>query len=375
MTKSWKWGWVLWVAVALVSGCEEDDPKVSDRPDAGDGDSGDGDSGDGDGDGDSGDGDVGSDCTPLDTDYSPGADDLWDACVSDDGEYHRIQDSISSIARILAFEDIAALIFDPSSDPSSDDFLTARMLYQIDEGLDSRVVRRYDPHYEVPDGTDCTADGIPAMYPDRCVGPARLAPTILDALNAGIMGEGVPVRVNAARAEAALLWFLYASQYKESFTCTTAAKDCDSSYAYYTGGEPARGGLGLARYVDEVDPEAHDRAWDGLLALRCWRDLDSADTAEDLELRDRARDQYDRAVLDGVAAIVRDRLELLAAAEGDEAAYYHAFVQTLGPVLDREGQQRSASDADALAAELEKDLDALDTDAAIAAIDAIFDCP
>jgi hypothetical protein len=206
---------------------------------------------------------------------------------------------------VQAFEEIADLLFDPTSDAASADFLTARSIYQEDEGLDSRVVRRYDPHYRVPDGTDCTLDGVPEDYPDYCVGPAQLQPILLDAFNRGAMDDAV--REQAARIEAALLWFLYVSPYKESLTCSDVARDCDSSYAYYTGGAEARGGIGLARYVAEVDPHAHDRAWDGLLAVRCWRDLDDGELAVEDELRDRAREQYDRALIDGLAAIVRDR--------------------------------------------------------------------
>ncbi|MCZ7687474.1 MAG: hypothetical protein M5U28_55530 [Sandaracinaceae bacterium] len=213
-------------------------------------------------------------CAPLATDYAPGADDDWPACISDDGEYHRIVESISTIARVGAYEELEALLFDPSRDPSPDDFLNGRLLYQETEGLDSRVVRRYDPHFAVPDGTDCTLDGAPEAYPDYCVGPAVLSPLILSAFEAGITGGAEPPRVHAARVQAALLWFLAVSTYKESLTCTRTAQDCDSAYAYYTGGEAARGGLGLAEDVAAVDPAAHERAWDGLLAVRCWRDLD-----------------------------------------------------------------------------------------------------
>jgi hypothetical protein len=368
--------WGLLLALSLVVGACGDD---------------DGDVGGGDGDGDSGgDGDAGvmTSCMPRDADdvpdagscvadaddYSPCADDAWPACVSDDGDYHRIEETISSIGRVAAFEEIAQRLFDATTDPSAEDFLAARMLYQEDEGLDSRVVRRYDPHYEPAEGTDCATPDGPVDEPDYCVGPARIQPVILDALNAGIMGEG-KARVHAARVEAGLLWFLYVSTFKESKTCTDKAKDCDSSYAYYTGGADARGGLGLARYVMEVDPYAHDRAWDGLLAQRCWRDLDDGEVAMDLELRDRARSQTDRAVLHGVASIVIDRLQKLADASGDEAAYQHAFVQVLGGVLDREARERDADAADALATELEQDVETIDTDAAIAAIEAVFDCP
>jgi hypothetical protein len=313
-------------------------------------------------------------CTAEATDYRPGQADAWDACITDDGQYHRIDASISTIARIEAFEAIAALLFDPAADASPADFTMARMQYQLEEGLESRVVRRYDPHFTVPAGTDCTMPAVAAMYPDYCVGPARLQALILDALNGGIMG--MDARNNAARVEAGLLWFLYASQYKESLTCTTAIRDCDSSYAYYAGGSEARCAAGLSRYVNEVSPYAHDRAWDGLLAVRCWRDLDPEAMATDLALRDRAREQYDRAVLYGVAQIVKDRLTRAMTATGAEQAYYWTFVGVLGQALDREMTEESATDAMTLRTQIARPTAAAaDIPAAIAAIDAVFDCP
>jgi hypothetical protein len=313
-------------------------------------------------------------CVALATDYRPGADDAWPPCISDRGVYERVEPTISSIARVMAFERIAALLFDATRDPTSDDFLEARMIYQEDEGLDSRLVRRYDPHYAAPEGTDCTMIGVPETFPDYCVGPARLAPTAIDALNRGIAGE--TPRIQAARLEATLLWFFYVSIYKESLTCTTTAKDCDSSFAKYTGGEDARCGVGLSRYVAEVDPYAHDRAWDGVLAVRCWRDLDAAEVAVDLDMRERARDQYDRAVLDGVAAIVVDRFRRFEAASGVERDAHWAFLTTLGPVLDRAMRERDGVGAAALREELAKtDVATIDVARAVAAIDAAFDWP
>ena len=315
-------------------------------------------------------------CDPLATDYAPAADDMWAACISDDGEYHRIQPDISSIARVMAFDEMRSL-FDPTRDPSPDEFLAARLIYQRDQGIDSRVVRRYDPHFTVPDGTDCTLDGVPAMFPDYCVGPARLGPSILASFMSGVAGgDGEPARVHAARIEASLAFFFAISTYKESLTCTGKAKDCDSAYAYYTGGEPARGGLGLAALVSAADPAAHDRAWDGALALRCWRDLDSAETATDLVARDRARAQYDRAVTDGLAAILRAHLVQTCSAEGAEVLYHWAFAQTLGSYLDRALRAADPAAADALAAELTHDQpERADAAAAVAAVDAVFDCP
>jgi hypothetical protein len=313
-------------------------------------------------------------CPPENGDFEPCTDDDYPACISDDGEYHRIEASISTIGRVEAFEAIAGLLFDATRDPLPEDFLDARILYQTDEGLDSRVVRRFDPHYEVPEGTDCTLADVPAMFPDYCVGPAQLQPLLLDAFNAGAAGEAP--RVQAARIEAGLLWFLYVSTSKESLTCTDVAKDCDSAYAYYTGGEDARGGIGLARYVRRYDPRAHDRAWNGLLAVRCWRDLDDAEIASDLELRDRARAQLDRALLDGLGAVARARLVELVQSEGDEAAAHVAFLNVLGAFLQRDAAERSESDAAVLATELAKtDAAEIDVDAALGALASLYLCP
>lgn len=312
-------------------------------------------------------------CAPAATDYAPAADDMWPACVSDEGEYVRIQDSISSIQRVLAFEEIASLLFDPESDPSADDFIAARMIYQEEEGLDSRLVRRYDALIDVPDGTDCTLDGVPEMFPEYCVGPATLQPAILDAFADGAMGGG---RVAAARVEAVLLWFLYVSTNKEAFTCTTAAKDCDSSYAYYTGGEAARGGVGLARYVEIADPAAHDRVWDALLGLRCWRDLDDEATATMLEFRDWARAQLDRSVSHGFAAVVRSRIEALCTSEGEVADYHWAFLNTLAPALYRAASAVDPTGALTIRTELSRASAAeADLDAVAGAIDTAFPCP
>ena len=313
-------------------------------------------------------------CMAAADDYAPCEDDAWPECVSDGNEYVRIQDSISTIARVRGFEEIAELLFDPTSDPSSDDFLMARGIYQEEEGLDSRVVRRYDPHFEVPEGTDCTLEGSPEMFPDYCVGPSTLQPILLDAFMRGI-DEEAPARIQAARIEGALLWFLYASTYKEAFSCTTTAKDCDSAYAYYAGGEEARGGIGLARYVREVAPYAHDRAWDGIFAVRCWRDLDDADTATMLDLRDRARAQHDRAVLTGVARIVAERLREVGRTSGDEQLYHWAFVQVLGQALDRGYTERDGDGAAALRDALSNEAPSgVDPGALADAIDATFDC-
>ncbi|MEM1416457.1 MAG: hypothetical protein AAGH15_16220, partial [Myxococcota bacterium] len=191
---------------------------------------------------------------------------------------------------------------------------------------------------------------------------------------AGARGESP--RTQAGRIEAALLWFLYASVNKESFTCTSKAKDCDSSYAYYTGGEPARGGVGLARYVAAADALAHERAWDGLLALRCWRDLDDGEVAEDLELRERARSQLDRAVSDGLAAVLRARLVGMCGERGGALEESWAFVRTLAPALDATMQLADEALARAFREELARARPQdLDLSVAVGALDAVYECP
>jgi hypothetical protein len=379
--------WITLLLVPCALGCGDDDGASSDAGKSDSGSAGSGpeaDAGAGDDGGPTGDGAVAS-CQPIAPpatfvgceqagDFAPCTDDGYDACVSDDGQYHRISESISTIGRVEAFENIASLLFGPTTEPSPDDFLMARMEYQIDEGLDSRVVRRYDPHYDVPDGTDCTLEGVPDMHPEYCVGPAKLQPILLEAFNAGAAGDAP--REQAARIEGALLYFLYVSVYKEAHSCTEAINDCDSSYAYYTGGAEPHGGIALARYVSEVDPYAHYRVWDGILAVRCWRDLDGAEVATDLALRDAAADQLDRALLTGVASVLSARIDATVAASGDERRAHWAFVRTLGPALLREAEARSADDAEVLRASFET-ADPADADltAAKDALEAVFACP
>ena len=122
-----------------------------------------------------------SSCQPAATDYQPrvnaSAGDSWPACLSDDNTYHRIQESISTIARVAAFEEIAAKLWNNGKLPVAQDFVDAKTIYAQDQGLDSRVQRREDIHYGAPAGSaTCQQAGIPAQYPDRCVGPAKLLP-------------------------------------------------------------------------------------------------------------------------------------------------------------------------------------------------------
>ena len=280
-------------------------------------------------------------CVRPATDYIPGsATDGWDACVSDAGEYVPFNMSISTIGRIAGFETIADLLWENAATPDAEDFTSARETYSVDNGLDSRVGRREDEHYApvMKDGmvaacNTLTIEEINAN-PDRCVGPAKIQPLLIDAFQKGQLGEK-PV-LQSARIEAGLLWFLYISVHKEALTCTKTKADCDSAFAYYGGGEQRDGGLGLARYAKGVDPEAHDYIWDGILGYRCWRDLDSADTATNTAQRDLAINQMDRGLHRAVASIVSERIAKLATSQGAELEADWAFVQILGGALTRE---------------------------------------
>ncbi len=314
----------------------------------------------------------------LETDYSPGADDMWPACITDDNAYHNVEPNISTSARIAAFEEIATLLWRNGAG-SGEDFLSARESYAVAEGLDSRVSRREDEHYPpVSDGQggtlSCRDEGVPAMDPDRCVGPAQMIPILNDAFQKG--AQGMDPEINAARIEATLLWFLLLSVHKEAVTCTNTKKDCDSSYAYYTGDQPRETAIGLAGYVAAASPAAHDRIWDGILAVRCWRDLDGADVATDLEQRDLALEQLDQALHYGVSRVVIERVEALMGHTGVAAEADWAFIQILGSALLREAGELNAAEAAKLEAAFTQDTPAgVDLDEVVMSLYATFGCP
>jgi len=314
-------------------------------------------------------------CSAEADDYTPresnSSTDTWPACISDMNQYVPFDMNISSLARVAAFEQIRDLLdIGGTRVPSPQDFLDARVIYAQEQGIESRVSRREDEHY--PPAPAACRDLSPEeqqKYPDRCVGPVKIRPILNAAFEGGIAGES-PVE-NAARIEGALLWFFYVSIYKEATTAAEKSVDVDSMWAKYTGGEPREGGIGLSAYIKPRSQEAHDRIWDGLLAVRCWRDLDNpTGAAMDLALRDRARAQLDRALLRGMALILRQRIE-----RSDCGAAWET-VKILGTILDREATARDPANAAILRAEVQKPSAAdVDVAAATGALDAIFPCP
>jgi hypothetical protein len=289
-------------------------------------------------------------CTRPATDYDPAnaAADGWPACVSDTNAYVPFEASISALSRVAAFEQIRSLLgFGSAKVPTPDDFLQARVLYSQDQGIESRVARREDEHYP-PASKPCRDMGEQelAANRDRCVGPAILRPILNDAFVKGIAGESPSVQ--SARIEAALLGWLYFSIFKEATSARDAAKDVDSMWAKYSGGN-ARGAspqVGLARYVSARSDEAHQRIYDGLLAVRCWRDLDNpTGVASNLALQLQARAQLDRALLRGLALVVMQRAEA-----SDACATAWEGVRILGGFLVREAKARDGAKGAALEA-------------------------
>jgi len=322
-------------------------------------------------------------CQPAATDYRPrdaaannSATDAWPACISDNNTYSPIDPNITTVARVAAFEDIATKLWKDGKVPTSQEFVEALDRFTQPEGLASRVQRREDVHYPpVPGGKRCRDEGVPETAPDRCVGPAKLLPILNDAFTRGAKGE--TPRVQAARIEAALLWFLYVSPLSEVTSCASAPKDCDSAWAYYTGGTAREAPLGLARYVRQLGPQTHERAYDAALAVRCWRNLDNeTGAATNTQLQQRALRQYDVALLRGTALILRQRLTELTCGNEEGTRARMAFINTLGPFFDRAAREINAAQADVLKAQVEKtNAEAVDVNAAVAALDALFPCP
>ena len=279
-------------------------------------------------------------CEVSADEYQPRNDSTqWGAYVcsinEDINQYKPINPSISTMARVEAFEHIAALLWKKPT-PSSADFEKAKERYALNEGLDSRVQRREDVHFEaLPGAQKCSEAGLAEQCPGRCAGPAHILPVLNDAFAKGMQGQDTSIQ--ARRIEAALLWFFYLSSLAEVQSCAETPNNCDSAWAYYTGGTPRDEPVGLAAYVRALSPETHERAYDAALAVRCWRDLDQAVPANNTTLQSLALGQYDKALIRGIALILNERASKWA----DPAQ--HAFVQTLFALMETQATQRNAA--------------------------------
>ena len=303
----------------------------------------------------------------------------FQACVKETTTYTPFETSISTAARVGAFESIGERLW-RNPTPTRADFEQANLLYVEEEGLDSRLSRREDEHYPAVevDGETVSCNSAPIVAisnPERCVGPAQIRPLVIDGLTEGAMSEDQLVRDKAShQVEASLLWFLYVSTYKEIHTCAQKKKDCDSSYAYYTGAEPEEMGIGLAGYFRREVPEAHAAVWDALLKMRCWRQVDGGDTAANTPLRDEVIRELDAALLFGLSRLVTARLKALqeSSDEAQRAELWQA-ITILGPVLEREAKARDSAQGVALAGELdEKAAEGADLDMLITLIEDLF---
>jgi hypothetical protein len=328
-------------------------------------------------------------CTARLSDYQPRATmmshDVWPVCRSDNNRFQPFTtDQINAEQRVINFELMninpepirdamgntvaparPLAFFDANRDPSREEFVGVAAYYASAgamSGLVERFSRRPDEHYPQPasavinpatgeyDDRWCGTEANWMTARDYCVGPATLRPWMTSSLAAGSAGGmGIPMRVHAARIEAALLYLFYASTYKESLSCVSDVADCDSSWGYYTGGADrnAQAQRGFARYVRDADVETHQRVWDGLLAVHCWRELDGGlmtmpPVAANPMMRERARDQLDRALNRGMVLVTVARLRALATSlEGTDmsrraaAAAHQGFVDVVGPLFAR----------------------------------------
>ena len=323
-----------------------------------------------------------STCHPLASDYQPRVSPRtgsWPACISDDDKYHIVgMTSPGGAARANAWDLMGRLLWNNPYVPASGDFVAARNAYSTPNGIGSRVERRQDIHYpEIPGDTKtrCAEMGVPAMYPDRCVGPAKLVPLINDCFVKGI--NGVEPVVQAARMEAALLWFFYVSTLSEIWTCTfDSIEDCDGFWGHYNAAQARDGYAAMATYIHDVSPASHDRVFDGILAIRCWRDIDPFLPARRPDLYMQSLAQADHAELRGVALVLRDRLGRLACTTGDERRAQLEFVRVLGGFMDHAARTIDPAKADVLKAAWSAPTAAsVDIAGAQAAIDALYRCP
>ena len=165
------------------------------------------------------------------------------------------------------------------------------------------------------------------------------------------------------------------STYKEANSCASKKKDCDSNWAYYTGGFQKDGGTSLSGYVRALEPRTHARVFDGILAVRCWRDKDTEEPSTDPDTHSKALLQLDRALDRALVVIVINRLNQWNAADGDEKAAHWAFLQVLGPAADRLIRARDTEAADTLMSAWSSDGTNTGSADLIAILNRVVPCP
>ncbi len=329
-------------------------------------------------------------CAPAANDYTPtvngSADDVWPTCVNDDGQYHPFEQP-GAAARVEAFEMIRSIF---AAGTSAADFTAAREQYALDQGIESRTLRREDVHYpNIPEAEQdptvdfdkqCTIEANVMNYPDRCAGPAKIAPLINEAFVMGQSEMGDPA-VHAARIDAGIEWFMYLSVIKEAgFSCPPAdyGGDCDAAWGYYNGATNRTSPMGFGADVLAASSISNERVFDGLAAMRCFRDGYPADMDADTNdpLFGYAYDQLNRANDHAAAVVLRARMAQQLPLCGSEADANWAWVQVFGRALEKPAQDADASQAATLAALLDNDAPTPEEiQAGVAALDALFPCP
>jgi len=320
--------------------------------------------------------------------------------VSMPNEFPVVAGGASTIARTAAFQQMRTNgLFNVTRDPDSAVFATARMLFDGGgSGLASRFSRRFDPHYPTPMTSEtsvriCQTESIWRANPEFCVGPATLAPIALQAFAQGVTSDvAEPSRNYAARIEAMNIWFSHVSTYKEVRTCAVtyaggdgSRADCDSAWAYYGGDADRTAAIGYGGDVLRLEPATYQRTFDGLLAVRCWRDMDTSDVSmqnpytpmlSEPAIFARAYSQIDAGLDRSIVVVVRDRLAAFEASSGLEQGAHLAFLRILlAPVaarsltdgsgtttmyparvslMDRMIRARSAADADFIRDEIQR---------------------
>lgn len=316
-------------------------------------------------------------------DYAPrfnaSNNDTWPACVSDAGLWVlKGTDVPAAAARTVAFDTIAGKLWNKATAPMAADFMSARDDYAILQGIGSRVARRQDVHYPELVGTDkfgCTDATIAGQNPDRCAGPARLKPIVDQAFVDGL--AGTKPRVQAARLEAALQWFFYLSVTSEIWTCSfDDLADCDSAWAYLNGSKAREAPIGLGATIRQLHPETYDRIFDGLLAERCWRDLDPGLPMKCDAWYQRALNQTDRPLTRGMALLLKQRISKVPTLVGEEQEAALVYINLLGGFLDRAARAVDPQKADQLKTQTAATTAAgLNATQAQALIDSLFGCP
>jgi hypothetical protein len=306
-----------------------------------------------------------SSCVPLATDFQPRTNaggDMWPTCLGD-----------GSAARVDAYEAMATLLWDNAAEPTAADFTAARDQYVIAEGLESRLNRREDLHYDpIPmDEWDPMVDG-----DKQCTVPdaRRQVPRPLRRPQANEADPRRGVRRRPDRRgrrprprredprHPRLVPLL--SVYKEAETCgSVKAADCDSAWAYYTGVEPIarrqghlrRGSSPPARTPTSASTTASSPSAAGVTSTRTpttrCSPTSTPTPSDQFEL---GWEQLDQSLHRGFALLVRPRRGLLrgrcAAPATPTRRPSGPTCRSLGPSLQREADERDAAQAATLAA-------------------------